>query len=134
MAVNVKQQSITQDQIVPIRVSDLPRTAERRLSPRFKNACPVVLHNNQAQELAHTRTTDISNCGCRLLVRPGASLTVGGKIELELRIPRYTQNTYMLESFSTNATVVRKQKMPADPAGDFDIALQFAAPLELQLE
>ena len=134
MAIKNRQQPIPQDRVEILRVPDQPPTRERRFSPRFKNACPVVLHNCRAQELARSRTTDISNCGCRMMVRPGASLAVGRKLDLELKIPRHTQNTYMLESLSTNATVVRAQELPADPAGEFDIALQFAAPLELQLE
>lgn len=122
---------------------------DRRRHVRKSLDCPIVVYTPTGRrELLRSRTDNLSNGGCYVTIekniesrwvwlpqQPDESPLV-----LELRIPRQTPNTYMLEPVRSAARIVRIEKpplnQPLSSAGvaELGLALQFKNPLELQLE
>ena len=118
---------------------------ERRKFRRFEQACPVALYldnvkNHSAR--ACSRTDNISNGGCYVTVIQTADIEPNSLIRLDLKIPRQTPNTYMLEPFQTDAFVVRVEPVgnvkssvsTSKKTKELGLALKFTNPLELSLE
>ena len=122
-----------------------PGKTERRKFQRYELACPVALSfDAQAapEAQARSRTDNISDGGCYVTVTQTTDIKCGSVVRLDLKVPRQTPNTYLLESFHTDACIVR-----ADPGNDLKtristrkettergLALKFSHPLELSLE
>lgn len=97
-------------------------------------SCPVVLQNLAGNAIARSRTHNLSNGGCYITLASNELPTDASQIELELKVPRHTPNTYMLESFQTPGRVVRLEKIDPVEIERLGVAIQFAGPLTLQLE
>ena len=104
---------------------------DRRAHKRFAVTCPAVLSDTDGRELTKTRTIDISDGGA-MLEPLGEPVDVGQTVQVALRVPRETDNTFMYEDFFVAARVVRHQ--PGREKGTVWMALQFTPSLELQLE
>lgn len=110
--------------------------SERRAHRRFQVVCPIVLCDARGREVAASRTVDVSDGGALLAVRAAPrgeaqALGVGGQVmHVTLRVPRQTPNTLMFQDFTTQARLVRAQRL----GGDMRFAIQFAAPLALELD
>ena len=82
------------------------------------------------------RTRDVSDGGCYVVV-PAEAEVLGAEewptVELQLRIPRTTPNTYMLESVTTAAQLRRREKLGESKRAS-GLAFEFVRPLDLQLE
>jgi hypothetical protein len=100
---------------------------ERRGHRRFDLGCPVVVTDGDGRELARTHTLNISDGGA--LLAAGRRLKPGQPVRVLFRLPRRTDNTYMLEEFASGAFVVRCRG-----SGDAPAAVRFAAPLNLDIE
>ena len=107
---------------------------ERRAFPRVPLSCPATLFTTGGNLVASSRTENISNGGCYLIVSSSAPLTPGQELQLHLKLPRQTRNTYMLESRQAPARVVRLGQPEKITAQEFALALQFPEPQELQLD
>ncbi len=108
---------------------------DRRRFPRFNLGCPVGLFTPAVgrwrKELAHSRTDNISNGGCYLTLSEKPGFQLSQSLQLELNLPRRTPNTYMLEPVRTSACIIR---IDDSHPSETSLALQFAHPLDLQLE
>ena len=108
---------------------------DRRRFPRFSLSCPVGLFTPAVgrwrKELAHSRTDNISNGGCYLTLAEKPGFQPNQSLQLELNLTRRTPNTYMLEPVRTSARIIRIED--AHPS-ETSLALQFAQPLDFQLE
>jgi hypothetical protein len=111
--------------------------SERRRHTRHVIACPVSLLDGQ-KLIAREKCVNISNGG--LLVplpngeadAAGDSLSVGWELDVEIAIPRWTANTYMLEHFATTAKVARLQ--PSTAGSPPALAVQFDKPVLFNLD
>ena len=108
------------------------RNTERRHHERHDLACPVEIHDSEGRLLARTRTVNISDGGALLSVPVDQAGSLDGQVSLDLRVPRTTPNTYMLEKFSTRARILRNQ--PIVEKGFAGLALQFFEPVKLELK
>jgi len=122
-----------------------PGKSERRKFQRYELACPVALYFDALaapEAQARSRTDNISDGGCYVTVAQTADMEYGSVVRLDLKVPRQTPNTYLLEPFHTDAYIVR-----IDPGKDVKtnistgkettergLALKFTHPLELSLE
>ncbi len=116
---------------------------ERRAHPRYDLTCPAVLADRRGRELLRARTLNVSDGGTLLAPldeavgtgrevskrRPVAAWS-RRRLRLKLRVPRFTENTFMYEDFVAEARVVRLQPIQQGQA----VALAFSAPLTLGLE
>jgi len=105
---------------------------ERRRHKRIALACPVKLIDQDGQIIAETKARDISDGGIFIPVTPQKLPECGGMIRLNLSVPRFTTNTYMLEDFSCRARVVRCQA-----GGESDTqgtALEFDTQMDFSLD
>ena len=105
--------------------------AERRRHTRFMVSCPVRLSQGEAAEAAG-KTANVSDGGILVALPRQVLPARGSLVDVLLRVPRTTPNTYMLEEFVSQARVVRH-----DPPGEGEAAaaaLEFVRPMELGLE
>ncbi|MCJ7545044.1 MAG: PilZ domain-containing protein [Phycisphaerae bacterium] len=105
--------------------------AERRRHKRFAVPCPVRLSQGDAAE-ATGKTANVSDGGMLVPLPPQMLPACGNVVDVLLRVPRQTPNTYMLEEFVSRARVVRYDAL-ADREGA-GAALEFVHPMELGLE
>lgn len=107
------------------------RGAERRRHKRHPMPCPVRLSLPGAAEAAG-KTADVSDGGILIALPRQLLPACGSLVDVLLRVPRSTPNTYMLEDFTAQARVVRHITSSAgDPIA---AGLQFVQPLALALE
>jgi len=111
-----------------------PDHDERRAFPRFPLSCTVTVCTTAGHIVAQSRTENISNGGCFLIIPSSAPVQSGQELKLHLKIPRQTRNTYMLEPLHAPARVVRLGQPERITAQEFALALQFPEPRELQLD
>ena len=103
--------------------------SERRRHKRYRVPCPVRLSGGPAGEAAG-KTANVSDGGL-LVALPRRTLPAcGSLVDVLLRVPRSTPNTYMLEEFTSRARVVRHETSGSRASA----ALQFLRPLELAVE
>ena len=118
---------------------------ERRKFQRFELACPVVLYRDAGKTQSawvRSRSDNISNGGCFVTVMQTADIEPNSLIRLDLKIPRQTPNTYMLEPHQIDAYIVRVEPgrdtissvSANEKLTELGLALKFAEPLELSLE
>ena len=118
---------------------------ERRKFPRTELSCPVEVVLGVAPQGSvpvHSRTDNISNGGCHLTLVSPPSLSPGDMVNLNLKIPRQTPNTYLLESLRKQARIVRiepagpetSDKTAREEGREIDLALEFCDPGELSLD
>jgi len=107
-------------------------TPERRSSTRYALACPVRIRTRDGKVLAETRAQNISDGGMFVSLPADRLPECKGSVDLDVSVPRFTPNTYMLEQFSCHAQVVRHQ---SEGNGHVTGAgLQFEPDLNLRLE
>ena len=108
------------------------KTVERREHKRHDLACPIRFYDRGGVEIAHAKTTNLSDGGAFVGVPIRFLSDIGEQVNVAFSVPRSTPNTYMLEDFASEARVVRHVAMQdTDHAG---IALAFSGPLELEIE
>ena len=106
-----------------------PSREERRAHVRLNLTCPIVVIDSEGRELVRTQTLNISNGG--LLLAPAEKpIDRGQSVQVNLRVPRSTENTFMFEDVSTVAKVLRHQRINGGDAP----AMAFVQPVELDLE
>jgi len=106
-------------------------STERRAHKRHDLACPARLVDEAGSFIASGKTLNISDGGMLLAVRPEDAAAPGARADVKLSVPRSTPNTYLMQPFNTPAIVVRFEKEPEGPSR---VAVQFATPLDLDLE
>jgi hypothetical protein len=108
------------------------KTAERREHERHDLACPIRFYDRGGVEITQAKTTNVSDGGVFVPVPIRFLAEIGKQVNVAFSLPRSTPNTYMLEDFASEAKVIRQTAMQdVDHAG---IALEFAEPLELEIE
>ena len=107
------------------------RGAERRRHKRFPLPCPVRVSQGEAAEAAG-KTANVSDGGLLVAVPQAILPACGSLVDVLLRVPRSTANSYMLEEFVSHARVVRHQTSADSQTAS--VALQFLRPLDLALE
>ncbi len=107
------------------------QTPERRQYKRHPITCPVRLVDESGAKLATGKTVNVSDGGILVPVAAGAAPEQGGRLAVTLSIPRSTPNTFMMQPVVGNGVIVRND--PADD-GECNVAVRFAAPLDLDLE
>ena len=118
---------------------------EQRKFPRTELSCPVELISDAAPNgsvPAQSRTDNISNGGCYLTLASSSTLTTGNMVKLNLKIPRQTPNTYLLEPLKIQARVVRIEPARQDKSckstieedNEIGLALEFSDPCRLSLD
>ena len=105
---------------------DAKERSERRAYPRWEIARPVSIWQDGAPAPICGRSENLSDCGCFLRLEAPAKLEDGQTLQIELKIPRQTPNTFFLETLRTPARIQRIHE-----AG---VALAFTAVQDLQLE
>ncbi len=105
---------------------------ERRQHKRHELRCPVVVRGDDGEPLAETATVNISDGGVFVTVPIDSVPARGCPVRLDLRIPRQTTNTYMLEDVTRRATVVRHTALKDD--GHAGVAVEFERDEPLQIE
>lgn len=105
--------------------------SERRQHARHDLSCPVSIHNPGGELLFQAKTFNLSDGGM-FVSAPVESLgKLGKKINISLRLPRATANTFMFEDVASHANVIRHQ--PLDDHALAGVALAFVKPLDLQI-
>ncbi len=107
------------------------QASERRRHKRHDISCPVTIHNPGGEMLFQAKTTNISDGGIFIAVPINSLQKLGRKINVSLRLPRSTPNTFMFEDFACHASVVRHE--PLTDHEQAGIAMAFAKPLDLQI-
>lgn len=108
------------------------KTVERREYKRHGLPCPIRFYDRGGVEIAHAKTTNLSDGGAFVAVPIRYLSEIGEQVNVAFSLPRSTPNTYMLEDFASEARIVRHVAMQdTDHAG---VALAFAEPLELEIE
>lgn len=118
---------------------------EQRKFPRTELSCPVEIVSHAAPNRsapAQSRTDNISNGGCYLTLSSSSSLAPGDLVNLNLKIPRQTPNTYLLEPLKIQARVVRieparqgsSHQKALEQAHEMGLALEFSDPRRLSLD
>ncbi|MCD6304170.1 MAG: PilZ domain-containing protein [Planctomycetes bacterium] len=105
---------------------------ERRRHKRHELPCPAALAVRDGERPARTRTINLSDGGMLLAVPAESAPPAGQRVKVRFSVPRSTPNTYLLEEFTSDATVVRT--VPADQADRRRLALQFVQPIDLALD
>jgi hypothetical protein len=105
--------------------------AERRTYQRYALTCPIVICDMQGNELLRTQTVNISDGGAFLAMPApvdvtSAKTTPGQQVRAEVRLPRSTTNSYLLERIDSPARVIRQ--------GATGLAIMFIEPLQLHLD
>jgi hypothetical protein len=103
--------------------------SERRRHTRYRVPCPVRLSSGPAGEAAG-KTANVSDGGLLVALPRQALPACGSLVDVLLRVPRSTPNTYMLEEFTSRARVVRHETSGSRASA----ALQFLHPLDLAVE
>jgi len=106
--------------------------SERRVHRRYQMRCPIRLSAGEGLELINGKTANISDGGALLAVTEASMPAPGRELKVDFLVPRSTANTFMLEGFSCNATVVRRQPMNDDKFTG--LAIKFSKPLALAIE
>lgn len=106
---------------------------ERRQHRRHELRCPAVVRGEDGEPLAETATVNISDGGAFVTVPISSVPQRGCSVQLDLRIPRQTTNTYMLEDVTRQATVVRHTALKDD--GHAGVAMEFERgdPLDIEI-
>jgi c-di-GMP-binding flagellar brake protein YcgR len=105
---------------------------DRRRFSRHDLECPVVLLQEKSEVLARTKTINVSDGGALVPMYASAMPETGKKVHVRFSVPRSTPNSYMLEGFSSEATIVRHHT-----EGDEEVScigLEFDPPLNLAIE
>jgi len=105
---------------------------ERRAHKRHPISCPVVIADQQGNELFKSKTFNISNGGALFSVPIERTIPLGKSVRLNIRIPRSTPNTFMYEEIASDAQVVRHE--PMVDVSQAATAVKFLKPLNLSLE
>ena len=105
---------------------------DRRQHKRYDLACPVVLLRGKSDVLARTKTVNISDGGALVPMYESAMPETGTKLHVRFSVPRSTPNSYMLEGFSSEATIVRHHTEGEDEVSC--IGLEFDPPLNLAID
>jgi hypothetical protein len=108
------------------------RQRERRRHKRHELACPLSVSEQGGGVLANSRSINISDGGMLFPVPADARPKRGASVRVEFSVPRATPNTFLLEGFSAEATVVRHE--PAGGDTPARVALAFQGPVDLALE
>ncbi len=107
------------------------QTSERRRYRRHELTCPVTIHNPGGEVLFQAKTANISDGGIFVAAPIESLQKLGKKINLSLRLPRSTPNTFIFEDFACHASIVRHEPLTDDAQAG--IAMAFAKPLDLQI-
>ena len=106
--------------------------AERRTSIRMDIPCPWVMRDSAGQTIAKGKSLNVGDGGMFLPMRVEHLPPRDSRVTISFAVPRTTPNTYMLEDFSAQATVLRHQPLvKSDLAG---VAVKFVQPVSLGLE
>lgn len=105
---------------------------ERRRSKRLALSCPVKVISEGGKVVAQTKALNISDGGVFLSLPIEALPGCGCTVKLDLSVPRFTPNTYMLEDVTCQAKVLRHQPLVDETLAG--AALQFDPPVNLALE
>jgi len=105
---------------------------ERRAHKRYPISCPIVVADQQGNELFQSKTINISDGGALFPVPIERTIPLGKSIRLDIRIPRSTPNTFMYEEITSDAQIVRHQ--PMVDVSQAAAAVKFSKPLNLSLE
>ena len=142
----MQDESLTDKQIIS---SNDQSNQDRRQHARSRISCAIVIYGPTGRrELARTRTENVSDGGCYVIIEKSAPhewIWVPRRCDespliMELKVPRQTANTYMLEPVRSAGRIVRIERPPLKRqsttarGADLGLALQFKNPLELQLE
>ncbi|MCP4711367.1 MAG: PilZ domain-containing protein [Planctomycetes bacterium] len=141
----IQAHKLSHKQNTPSSESQREIKTEQRKFPRTELSCPVELVSDAAQKQnapAQSRTDNTSNGGCYLTLPPSSTLSPGSLVNLILKIPRQTPNTYLLESLRKQAKIVRIEparqniscKSTRKQKNEIGLALEFSDPCELSLE
>ncbi|MGA2266642.1 MAG: PilZ domain-containing protein [Phycisphaerae bacterium] len=106
------------------------RGVERRRHKRYAVPCPAKLSIGDGQTAG--KTINISDGGILIRLPQRLVPAHGGLMDIHLRVPRSTANTYMLEEFTSVARVVRWEDV--DDGAVAVVGLEFTRPLALALE
>jgi hypothetical protein len=101
---------------------------EKRVHQRFELSCPVVITDSHGKKLLRTQTLNISDGGAMLAEHD--DFLAGDMLQADMKVPRSTPNTFLMEDVPTNAMVVRHQNIQAHDG----MAIAFIEPLSLKLE
>jgi c-di-GMP-binding flagellar brake protein YcgR len=104
---------------------------ERRRYARFGVDAAVSLFEDQ-RELLSGRSLNISDGGALLAAPARPAPRVGQTVQVSLRLPRSTPNSFLLEDVACPAKIVRQQRYGSN--GQTALALQFDQPLDLGLD
>ena len=104
---------------------------ERRASIRFDLTCLVVITDSAGKELLRTKTLNLSDGGVLLTAPTNQTIPLGQYVHVDVRLPRSTPNTFMLEEISSDAGILRHQPMRDNSS--VATALTFTKPLKLGL-
>ena len=119
---------------VALRTTPILRIVNHRKHERLVRAFPFWLINPSGHAVARFYTENISNAGCYGSSDHAPELPVGQNFLIEIKIPRQTENTYMLENVRIPVTIVRSERTISYSRDALAIALKFAAPLELDID
>jgi len=107
--------------------------SERRSHIRVEMPCPVSLTCPGGKDLPDARVENVSDGGLFAVAPIEALPQFGSELDVKLRLPRSTPNSFMYEEVRCKATVTRHQPLVGgnQTAG---IALRFTKPMDLMLE
>ena len=110
------------------------KITNRRKHERLVRSFPFWLVDSSGRTISQFCTDDVSNAGCRGTSASAPVLETNQIVQIELKIPRHTENTYMLETVKVGARVVRFEQTLAYSSDSLTIALEFTSPLELDID
>ena len=95
--------------------------------------CPVSLIGPAGREVADARVENVSDGGLFVVTPIEALPRFGSELDVTLRLPRATANTFMYEEVRCKAKVTRHQPL-IDGNQTAGVGLQFTKPIDLMLE
>ncbi len=104
---------------------------ERRASRRFDLTCPIVVTDSAGKELLRTKTLNLSDGGILLTAPTDQTIPLGRDVHVNVRLPRSTPNTFMIEKISSDADILRHE--PMKDHASVATAMKFTKPLKLGL-
>ena len=104
---------------------------ENRRHARFEIDAAVSLFDDQ-RELLSGNSLNISDGGALLAVPAKPAARVGQTVQVSMRLPRSTLNSFLLEEVACPAKIVRRQRYGSN--GKTALALQFDQPQDLGLD
>lgn len=112
----------------------MTRQPEKRAATRHELRCPVAFFDGEGNLLASARTGNISDAGALVLIgdNDGAILSCEEDLPVQIRIPRRTPNTFMLEEVCARCRVVRIDNLDEDMPPC--VAVAFHPQLSLDLD